>query len=266
MRTPGVFATHFLLAVVDAMQPIVASSKAELLSQLRRIDISVPPRGDGRTTEHSERWSICRLLSTLAEAQVLRYPIELEHRDRPDFVLTQGGELIGIEFTEAIPANWAWANAKREENAYDNFIPLQKFVPGEPLRTADEVDAIARGTNWGDGWVGDAPERQWSDAMLHFAIGKAKKLAHPGFTPYAHNWLLIYDNWPLPALEEEVAARHFASKLAFVATPFERIFVECTQHMCKGQHSMFQTLSDHLSFTGSNRPQAAGRGRRENFQ
>jgi hypothetical protein len=61
------------------------------------MDISVPARTEGRTTRHTETWTIARLLATLAAY----------HRDKPDIALTSGGLEIGIEITEAISTQYA---------------------------------------------------------------------------------------------------------------------------------------------------------------
>jgi hypothetical protein len=211
------------------MQAIAASAKSDLLSQLSKLDIRVPLRTEGRKSEHSERWSACRLLATLAEAGDLKYPLRLEHRDRPDFLLSVSDRSIGIECTEAVPANWAWANARNEEKQYDSIMPLQQFAPGEPLMTPGEIDEIARGVSCGDGWAGRAPERQWADAMFHFADAKARKIAAPDFTRYEQNWVLIYDNWPLPNVDENIGAGYLQATLNGSPLPFDRIIVECTR-------------------------------------
>jgi hypothetical protein len=53
---------------------ITASTKIELMEILSSTDISVPPRENGRTKDHVERWSMYRTLATLMEYSVLGYP------------------------------------------------------------------------------------------------------------------------------------------------------------------------------------------------
>lgn len=112
---------------------------------------------------------------------------------------------------------------------------LQRFRPGEPQRSAEEIDKMARGADAGDGWAGDAPEREWAEAMLHFAMRKAENLSKPGYERFEVNWLLVYDNWPLPAVEESTAAAYFVQRLSAMGAklPFDRMFVEC-------EHSIWQ--------------------------
>lgn len=211
------------------MITLSARSATDLLQQLRAIDITVPPRGEGRTKEHTERWSICRFLASHARTRLLEYPLRLEKRERPDFVLRLPSRKIGIELTEAVPPDWAWADARREKLNYENLVFLHRFVPGEPQRPKEEIDRIAPGATWGSGWAGDAPEREWADVMVHFARQKTERLARPGYERFAADWLFVYDNWPLPAVRHDEAAAYFMERLSNLDAPlpFERIFIEC---------------------------------------
>lgn len=223
------------------MNNLSAGSGAELLAQLSAIDICVPLRTEGRTKEHTERWSICRFLATYTRAGLFEYPLGVEKRERPDFLLRLGSRKIGIELTEAVPPDWAWADARREKLDYDKMVFLHRFIPGEPRRSKDEIDRMASGATWGSGWVGDAPEREWADVMLHFCLEKAKSLAKSGYERFSADWLLIYDNWPLPAVDDAKAAVYFSQRLSTMQEPlpFERVFVECERSIWQFQPSHY---------------------------
>jgi hypothetical protein len=96
------------------MDDIKARSGSELISILESINIKVPLRTEGRSTEDCERWSICRLLATLAKNNLLKYPVEVHHRNKPDFRIRIGQDIIGVEVTEAIPQDLARADALME--------------------------------------------------------------------------------------------------------------------------------------------------------
>jgi hypothetical protein len=211
-----------------AMVSLAANAYNDLLAKLRAIEITVPTRNQGRTTGQCERWSICRFLATYAETKLIQYPMRVEKRERPDFLLSLPSTRIGIEVTEAVPRDWAWANARRGGLIDSNFIFLQCFHPGESQRSQREIDNIARGANRGDGWVGDAPEKEWAKVMVHFSLQKANKFLKSGYERFDVNWLLIYDNWPLPAVEDLKAAGYFVQRLGNLDTPlpFDSIFVE----------------------------------------
>jgi hypothetical protein len=232
LRRPVTFDVSCLGGIVVNL---TAGSAVDLLRKLKGIGIAVPLRTEGRTTEQCERWSICRFLATYAETTLLQYPLQIEKRERPDFLLSLPSSRIGIEITEAVPPDWAWADTRREELNYNKLIFLERFHPGEPQRSKQEIDNIARGANPGDGWAGDAPEREWAEVMVHFAQRKAEKFLKPGYEQFEKNWLLIYDNWPLPAVQDQKAALYFVQRLASLDTPlpFDRIFVEC-------EHSIWQ--------------------------
>jgi hypothetical protein len=156
--------------------------------------------------------------------------------------------LVGIELTEAVPPDWAWASAHRERENYDKAVSLQRFRPGEPRRSVAEIDSIARGAHFGDIWEGDAPEGEWAEVMTHFSLQKSERFSTPGFKRFESNWLLIYKNWPLPAVDEPEAAAHFSRRLCSLEEPlpFDRVFVECFRSIWqfRGTEHSAQALRD----------------------
>jgi hypothetical protein len=78
-------------------------NKDGLLAVIEGVSIDVPGRTEGRKTEHTEKWAICHLLSTLAHIDALDYPLSVQHKDKPDFVLEMNTNQYGIEITESIP-------------------------------------------------------------------------------------------------------------------------------------------------------------------
>lgn len=208
---------------------VIAHSPTDLLQQLRTIDISIPLRTEGRTTKQCERWSICRLLATYAETELMDYPLRVKHQDRPDIVLSTPTFRIGIEVTEAVPENWARADALAQHKGYDNLRHMERFRPGEPRRSRDEIYRLALGQSRGSIWIGDSVEREWAEVMIYFSLKKTQDYENPGFRKFQKNWLVIYDNWPLPAVEEDKAASLFHQRLLNLSEllPFKKIFVEC---------------------------------------
>ncbi|MEI2782061.1 MAG: hypothetical protein V9H25_12740 [Candidatus Competibacter sp.] len=208
---------------------VTAHSSTDLLKQLRTIDISVPLRTEGRTTKQCERWSICRLLATYAETDLFDYPLQIKHEDRPDFVLSMPTVCIGIEITEAVPENWARVDALAQHKGYDNLRHIERFQPGESRRPNDEINRIALGQSKGSLWAGDSAEREWAEVMIYFSLKKIINYVNPDFRKFQNNWLVIYENWPLPAVEEDKAASLFHQQLVGLSgsLPFDKIFVEC---------------------------------------
>jgi len=208
------------------MVELTAQSPDEMRRAVSRIDISVAPRGEGRTSEQCERWSICRLLAAVSESSWLQYPVNLGKRERPDYLLAEKSSFTGIEITEAVPPDWARVDVRRKVLG-EQMLLLQRFRPDEPRRSSAEIDRIASGTARSDGWAGDSPEREWAAAMLHTFMRKIEVARKPGFQLFDRNWVLIYDNWPLPGVEDPKAAAYLMQQLEATAlTPFDAFFVE----------------------------------------
>jgi len=206
---------------------INAINSAELIEALRQTDISVPARTDGRKTEHCERWSICRFLATFANTDQIGFPLSIDHRDRPDFLMNVGGSTIGVEITEAVSENAAAIDAYREHNGIDGPFPMVHHHPeDERLRGSQLVEA-ASARELGSAWAGNAPEREWVEAMRAFIRRKVDKADKPGFDKYSNNWLLIYDGWPVPALDRDFATRVLFESLTDTDFGhFQAVFIE----------------------------------------
>lgn len=209
---------------------LLATSSTDLLSQLAATDITVPLRTEGRTTEHCERYTTARLLSTLADTPSIEYPLRVEHRDRPDFVLHCPTKQIGIECTEAVSDEWAHIDAIREREFPDSLIMLPMLKPGERTFTNAQRAEIASGRSSGPPWVGNMAERQWAQAISHFVGRKTKKLREGVYDLDRETWLLIQDEWRVPVYraEERVeAAELCVAQLDshLTAPAFSRIYV-----------------------------------------
>lgn len=207
-----------------------ATTKNDLISSLRCFDITVPLRTEGRTTHHAERWSICRLISTLAENEYLSYPASLTHRDRPDFLLECNETKIGIEATEAISEQYASYVALAEREFPDSFLELGHFRWGSPKLSTEKMRELLRQEHLtSPPWVGDRPEREWALYFQSVIEVKLLKLAKPGFEKFHENWLDIYDNLGLPQIHLEKAIGFLIPELerVWTSTPgFHAIYIE----------------------------------------
>jgi hypothetical protein len=185
-------------------------SSNDLLATLRKVDISVPQRIDGRSTDHTETWVIARLLSTLAKLDRLPFPLSVTHRDRPDIHLQSRNENIGIELTEAISEQYAAYCALAEREFPDVFLEPAHFRWGAPTLTVEQMRALLRQSQLTcDGWVGDRPEQEWALFIQSVVDTKLAKLAREDFAKFDQNWLAVYDNLPLPHI-------HLGRAIAFL--------------------------------------------------
>lgn len=211
------------------MKDIKANNNEELLSVLRNIDIRVPPRNEGRTTEHCETWSICRLLATLVKHSKIGFPMQLTKRERPDFLLKSEGRYIGIEVTEAVNPEYAKAATLPEADAEGAIIDPSLFKWGTPQRNLHDLRSIvSRKKLTGPGWEGNSVESEYADAILHVITVKTEKLQAQDFEKFTDNWLAVYCNITLPALELELANLYFVERAVnyWSESGFSKVFVE----------------------------------------
>jgi hypothetical protein len=210
---------------------ISQSPDSESLSnELRAIDITVPLRTEGRKTEHTERWVICRLLSTLNNCNKLTFPVSLTHRDRPDFLLGQGLHFFGIEATEAIIQEYAAFSALAEREFPDALLDPGHFKPGSSQKKNNEMRCILRQVQLtGPPSVGNRGAEDWAVHMESIVRLKLKKLAEKGFEKFDENWLAIYSNLSLPSCNILDASQRLVPKIANLwdCNPaFDRIYIE----------------------------------------
>lgn len=218
-------------------------NEKELKMRLAALDLTVPPRSEGRTKEQTERYAAAHLLATL-QSQRLSFPLKLEHRDRPDFLLSMGKDSIGVEHTEAVPQNEAHASVLRATCHGPDVHFIHRSVPGEPKIRAKQLLSMIQTNEPGDGWVGDSAEREWAEAMAHCANEKLVKTRAPGFQKFNKNWLMIYDNWPLPHIDTSKAAAFLAGLLSVSdsLTVFDCIFVISDQKLFEFSRGEILTL------------------------
>lgn len=211
-----------------------AINAEELRSRLAGLDIDVPARSKGRTTLHAERYSVAHLLATLPIGR-FSFPLTVTHRDKPDFLLAMSTGDVGIEHTEAVPENLANAQVMRERGLGPDVYCIPRAQPGEPRRTADELRREIEADATGEGWYGDAPEREWAEAMAYCVKVKLRKVMTAGFERYPVNWLVLYDNWPLPALDYSDAAPYLAQHLKKIRvfSVFDAIIAHDDSQMCE---------------------------------
>ncbi len=223
---------------MDKMRDINANSLSQLHDQLRKFDISVRSRSEGRKTEHTEQWCICRLLATMSEHQELHYPVCMHHRDpdRPDFEIKSGENVIGIEVTEAVPQNLTSTDALAEQEGIDGVLDLSKYNLGDDKKPAKELRNILANDERGPGWGDNGPEKGWARDIWLKCKEKTSKLRDPGFTMFPENWLLIRDELPYIVRKPEVARPLLSDHLKPYWNEtgvFNAIVVDCGQEIIK---------------------------------
>lgn len=185
---------------------LYANSADDLLKTLACIDISVPDRTKPRT-EAIERYSVCRLLSTLARTEYLLYPLSLKRRERPDFLLTCNGQEIGIELTQATSEDYSAfrTHVERSQQRYKghwHFIEPTHFRHGKPLNKKQQDDLLDSEKLKGRPWSGDEAEKEWSLYIRDALKNKQSKFQKNNFAKFDQNWLAIHHNSPASFLNK----------------------------------------------------------------
>ena len=207
------------------MQIWCVLERARIRETLRGVNVVVPDRADGRTKEHTERYSLARLLASIPDQ--LTYPLMIVHDDRPDFVLVSVDNRVGVEHTEIVPENVARSSFLRSKGLGPDVYFTPRATFGEDRKTAQELkDEILRDKP-GSGWFGNAPERETSDAIVGFALAKTSSAKKDGYRTFDENWLLMYNNWPGPAVDllESASLAHARLVAGGVFDQFNRVYV-----------------------------------------
>jgi hypothetical protein len=227
-------------------QLLQAVDKNDLLQQLQDLHFDVPKRNQGRKKIHVEKYSVFQFLRVMAQNDKLLYPFALFYGDKPDFVASTSNLNIGIEVVEAIPQNKAleqaeraqlpkrntWGrlyNIKERNKALDeikNEIEIENEIV---ISEDDELGAdIMDDKVIGISFLGDEIEIRWSEAIESFVSKKRKILNKNDFQKFEKNWLIVYDNWPAPALDYKKALPLLKDKVIIKQTgqhDFDSIFL-----------------------------------------
>ena len=90
-------------------------------------------------------------------------------------------------------------------------------------------ERLANGTTRSPEWSGDEPEEEWARYVLRAIDKKMSRRVNPTFTVYPGNWLAIYGNLPLFAVQIEAAAAKLAPQLSEIWSrrpSFRRVFAQ----------------------------------------
>ena len=193
----------------------------------------VPGRGKGRTADHTELFSLALLLGNPVLESDLSFPLEVIHRDRPDFLIRMPDREIGIEHVEAVSQNEAMIASLREQGYGPECHFIRRSVPGEPLLTREQAIREIEADKPGPPWCGDSPEREWAEAIAYFVKQKLERMRKPSFQTFDENWLLVYDNWRVPAPDpnESLAAFLGHPDAASLHGAVDRLYVVDDQYL-----------------------------------
>jgi hypothetical protein len=61
--------------------------RIEFDRKIKKIDISIPLRIEGRKTEQIERYSLVSFLNNFINSKYFNFPLKIIYRDKPDFMI-----------------------------------------------------------------------------------------------------------------------------------------------------------------------------------
>ena len=191
-----------------------AATQPQLIRGIERLAIRVPPRDQGRTNDHCERWQIHHLMQALQYVGDLRLPVRLHKRESPDFRLETATRVIGVETTEAINPDYVRAQMHPDSHADGSVIDPSLYKWGATGRTTRRIrDEVRRTRLSGPGWAGDSVEREFAQSIADVVESKHAKLCS-NYDRFDRDWLLVYHNQPTPCIDIDKAVGHAAHRLA----------------------------------------------------
>jgi hypothetical protein len=187
-------------------ESLTAQSHDELRRAFQVLGVQVGPRrGPNRRTKDEKEWyCLRRYLLALAANGLLHYPVQVHKSEAPDFIVCDSMRgIFGIEVTEATEPDW-----QRELGRTD-------IADGGDSAAAIPIDEA--------GFAGDAPESDWSTAVIDAIERKLSRFASPSFEVGICD-LLMYANSRMSGVAN--VRRATATLLATVA-PKARIWAAC---------------------------------------
>lgn len=197
-----------------------------LKNSLSEIDVAVPENLAERKNFHVETYSLVSLLASLPWSEDC-FPVTVYRRERPDYCIKCGTFEIGLEHTEAVPQNLAKERALRAKGHGTDTHFLKPAAIDDSPKSAKKIVAEIELNDPGYGWAGDSVERSWAEAISSFINKKVENAGKDGYELFGDERLMIYDNWPAPALDHSRALVHLRHDLkgSSVWSTFRRVYI-----------------------------------------
>lgn len=116
----------------------------------------------------------------------------LKQRDKPDFVLQDGGQMIGLEVCNASPEEYQRATKVLHRRQWGGCVFTGNLQHRDERRSTSEL--INEATNPNVPWrnIGEIHDR-WRMGIERRLLEKERAFTNAGFSRFDQNWLLIYD-------------------------------------------------------------------------
>jgi len=186
------------------------------------------------TRKHIERSQLDALIGRITQ---LGYdpPSSIRDSERPDFILDIRGRNIGLETTSAVYQEYKRGRMLHRTGYPAGCVAMSGLQDGERRRSNDEIvhDMLTIGGPWQDA---DEGMVDWREKIADSLNSKRSKLSDPDFQRFDENWLLIFDEPPLPddVFTYDRACRHLADLFCQAPTTsrdFESVFIYSDRYL-----------------------------------
>jgi hypothetical protein len=180
-------------------------------------------------TEYFERYQTQQLLRLLDNTDGLELPVCIEHRDKPDFLLSTRSKRIGLETTSFTDEEVMRADHLHRTRFPKAFITTTGLRDGQNRRSNSEIsDAmLSLHTPWEDAIEG--AEHVVRKIFESISV-KLQKFHSPAFHKFDENWLLLTDhlNPFSDSITYDILAGHLLAASQngnVIGTEFNKIYI-----------------------------------------
>lgn len=179
--------------------------------------------------QYLEAYQAKQLLRLLDETDELELPVCIEHRDKPDFVLSTRHLKIGLETSSFTDEEVMRADHLHFTRFPKAFVTTTGLRDGTARRSNDDIAEIMLSFDspWED--VADGAEHV-VQKIVHSIRLKRQKFHSPDFEKFDQNWLLLtdYQNPFSESLTDRILAEHLAAisnRTDTIGSEFDRIYI-----------------------------------------
>jgi hypothetical protein len=179
--------------------------------------------------QYLEAYQAKQLLRLLDETDELELPVCIEHRDKPDFVLSTRHLKIGLETSSFTDEEVMRADHLQFTRFPKAFVTTTGLRDGTARRSNDEIaeTMLSFDSPWED--VADGAEHVVQKIVQSIRL-KRQKFHSPDFEKFDQNWLLLtdYQNPFSESLTDRILAEHLAAvsnRTDTIGSEFDRIYI-----------------------------------------
>jgi hypothetical protein len=201
---------------------VIGPSLRSVVDVLYRLDPVV-------RTRHLEHYQLQQLLRLVDHTDDLELPVCVEHRDKPDFVVSTRTRTIGLETTSFTDEEVMRASDLHDRHYRKAFIVTSGLRDGARRRSNAEITQtmLSLEAPWAD--VIETAEHVAEKICERIRL-KCQKFQSSAFAKFRENWLLLtdYRNPLSNSISDNVIARQLLEAVQrgdVFGTEFDRIYI-----------------------------------------